>query len=65
MGKNTYVVMSAEVIGDDHFGEDCYIGLGAKLRGDYGSIQKGILYPFKRTVYCMLDQKKKLLLEIV
>ena len=29
---------SAEVIGNVMIGEECYIGPGAKIRGDYGSI---------------------------
>ena len=41
IGMNTYVATSVEVIGDVHIGDDCYIGPGAKLRGDYGSIQIG------------------------
>jgi len=36
--KGTYVSQSAEVIGDVSIGKQCYIGPGAKIRGDYGKI---------------------------
>ena len=36
-----YVSDSARVIGDVTIGEDCYIGHGVILRGDYGSIAIG------------------------
>jgi carbonic anhydrase/acetyltransferase-like protein (isoleucine patch superfamily) len=39
--KQTYVSQSAEVIGDVSIGEQCYVGPGAKLRGDYGKIEIG------------------------
>ena len=38
VGKDTYVSEHALVIGDVEIGERCYIGHGAILRGDYGSI---------------------------
>jgi len=41
IGNNTYIASSAEVVGDVHVGENCYIGPGAKIRGDYGSIRIG------------------------
>jgi len=41
IGKGTYVSHSAEVIGDVTIGKQCYIGPGAKIRGDYGTIQIG------------------------
>ena len=41
VGRNSYVCETAVVIGDVHIGEHCYIGHGAVLRGDYGSIQIG------------------------
>jgi len=41
IGEGTYVSQSAEVIGDVAIGEQCYIGPGAKIRGDYGSILIG------------------------
>jgi carbonic anhydrase/acetyltransferase-like protein (isoleucine patch superfamily) len=41
IGKGTYVSQSAEVIGDVTIGEQCYVGSGAKLRGDYGKIEIG------------------------
>jgi len=41
IGDGTYVSQSAEVIGDVKVGKQCYIGPGAKVRGDYGSILIG------------------------
>ena len=41
VGENSWVSDSARVIGDVVIGSDCYIGHGAILRGDYGSIQIG------------------------
>ena len=41
VGSNSYVARSAEVVGDVYIGENCYIGPGAKIRGDYGSIRIG------------------------
>ena len=41
VGKGSFVSDSAEVIGDVHIGESCYIGPGAVLRGDFGSITIG------------------------
>jgi phenylacetic acid degradation protein len=41
IGEGTYVSDSAEVIGDVSIGKQCYIGPGAKIRGDYGSITIG------------------------
>lgn len=33
-----YVSESAEVVGDVTIGEDCFIGPGAKIKGDYGTV---------------------------
>ena len=41
VGKNSYVSDIARVIGDVVIGDDCYIGHGAILRGDYGKIVIG------------------------
>ncbi len=38
IGKNTYIAESALVIGDVNIGENCYIGPGTCIRGDYGTI---------------------------
>lgn len=38
LGQGTYVHPSAEVIGAVTIGENCWIGPGARLRGDYGVI---------------------------
>ncbi|MCP4136468.1 MAG: gamma carbonic anhydrase family protein [bacterium] len=40
-GKDTYVSELAQVIGDVVIGDNCYIGHGAILRGDYGRIEIG------------------------
>jgi carbonic anhydrase/acetyltransferase-like protein (isoleucine patch superfamily) len=41
IGKGTFIFKSADVIGDVVIGENCYIGPGARIRGDYGSIKIG------------------------
>ncbi len=38
VGVDTFVAESALVIGDVRIGKQCYIGHGAILRGDYGTI---------------------------
>lgn len=38
VGKETYVSETAIIVGDVIIGDQCYIGHGAILRGDYGSI---------------------------
>ncbi|UCE13544.1 MAG: gamma carbonic anhydrase family protein [Candidatus Heimdallarchaeota archaeon] len=41
IGEGTYVALSAEVIGGVTIGDKCYIGSGAKIRGDYTTIHIG------------------------
>ncbi len=41
IGKGAYVSETATVIGDVKIGSNCYIGHGAILRGDYGTIEIG------------------------
>ena len=41
VGNNSYVSDIARVIGDVVIGDNCYIGHGAILRGDYGRIEIG------------------------
>jgi len=41
IGKDTYVSPTAILIGDVTIGDQCYIGHGAILRGDYGRIEMG------------------------
>ena len=41
LGSGTYVSETAAVIGDVRIGNECYIGHGAILRGDYGTIEIG------------------------
>lgn len=38
IGNNTYISPQATVIGDVRIADNCYVGPGAILRGDYGSI---------------------------
>ena len=38
IGKGTWVAPSAEIIGDVEIGDNCYIGFGAIIRGDFGKI---------------------------
>ena len=40
-GEETYISEHALLIGDVRIGNNCYIGHGAILRGDYGSIEIG------------------------
>ena len=41
IGKDTYVSEYAILIGDVRISDNCYIGHGAILRGDYGAIEIG------------------------
>ncbi len=41
ISKNAYVSETAQVIGDVTIGDNCYVGHGAILRGDYGKIEIG------------------------
>lgn len=41
VGQDTYVSDLARVIGDVVIGDNCYIGHGAIVRGDYGRIEIG------------------------
>jgi carbonic anhydrase/acetyltransferase-like protein (isoleucine patch superfamily) len=41
VGNGTYVSETSQVIGDVNIGKNCYIGHGAILRGDYGTIEIG------------------------
>ncbi len=41
IGRESYVSEQALLIGDVKVGDECYIGHGAILRGDYGSIEVG------------------------
>ena len=41
VGKESYVSETADVIGDVIIGNNCYIGPGARIKGDYGSIRIG------------------------
>ena len=41
IGDGTYIHPSADVFGNIKFGSDCWIGPGARIRGDYGRIVIG------------------------
>lgn len=41
VGAGTYVHPSADVFGDVTIGDECWIGPGARIRGDYGTIVVG------------------------
>ncbi|MCK5024859.1 MAG: gamma carbonic anhydrase family protein, partial [Thermoplasmata archaeon] len=41
IGSNCYVYDEATIIGDVIIGEECYVGPGAVIRGDYGTILIG------------------------
>jgi carbonic anhydrase/acetyltransferase-like protein (isoleucine patch superfamily) len=41
IGTGTWVAPSAEIIGEVEIGENCYIGFGAVIRGDFGKIKIG------------------------
>jgi carbonic anhydrase/acetyltransferase-like protein (isoleucine patch superfamily) len=41
IGNNTWIAPSAEIIGDVVIGDNCYIGFGAIIRGDFGKIAIG------------------------
>ncbi len=41
IGKGTYVSQTAQVVGDVVIGDNCYVGHGAIVRGDYGRIEIG------------------------
>lgn len=38
VGNGTFVFDTADVIGNVTLGENCYVGPGARIRGDYGAI---------------------------
>lgn len=41
IGAGSFVPESADIIGDVTIGESCFIGVGARIRGDYGTIVIG------------------------
>ena len=41
VGEGTWIAPSAEIIGDVTIGKNCYVGFGAIVRGDFGSIRIG------------------------
>ncbi len=41
IGAGAFVPESADIVGDVVIGEKCFIGVGARIRGDYGSVVIG------------------------
>ncbi len=41
VGVDSYVCETADVIGEVRIGDRCYIGPGARIKGDYGTIEIG------------------------
>lgn len=41
IGEGSYIHPSADVFGDVEIGSGCWVGPGARLRGDYGAIRVG------------------------
>ncbi len=50
IGKGSYVFEEAYVVGNVTIGKDCYIGPGAKVRGDYGRIVIGDVVAIEENV---------------
>ncbi|MDD3845265.1 MAG: gamma carbonic anhydrase family protein [Syntrophorhabdaceae bacterium] len=65
VGKDSYVSDIAHVIGDVVIGDNCYIGHGAILRGDYGSIvvgsgtavEEGVVVHAPPDRYCRIGER--------
>jgi carbonic anhydrase/acetyltransferase-like protein (isoleucine patch superfamily) len=65
IGKDTYVSKHALVIGNVEIGDNCYIGHGAILRGDYGSIligpgtavEEGVIVHAPPDKFCKIGEK--------
>src|SRR3990172_9093603 len=41
IGRTSFVPETADIVGDVVIGEGCFIGVGARIRGDYGRIRIG------------------------
>lgn len=41
IGEGTFIFPTADIVGDVVLGKNCYIGPGARIRADYGSIRIG------------------------
>ena len=41
IGENCYIYDTATIIGDVTIGDECYVGAGAVVRGDYGTVKVG------------------------
>lgn len=41
IGRSSFVPETADIVGDVIIGEGCFIGVGARIRGDYGRVRIG------------------------
>ncbi|HOP64026.1 MAG TPA: gamma carbonic anhydrase family protein [Spirochaetota bacterium] len=41
IGQGSWIAPTAQIIGDVRIGDNCYIGYGAVIRGDYGTVVIG------------------------
>ena len=59
IGKTSWIHETAQLIGDVMVGEECFIGAGAVLRGDFGSIRVGDRSSIQEssTLHCRPDAK--------
>ncbi len=65
VGSDSYVSEIAHVIGDVAIGDNCYIGHGTILRGDYGSIvigngtavEEGVVVHAPPNQYCSIGER--------
>jgi len=57
IGKETYVSQTATLIGDVRVGNNCYIGHGVILRGDYGAIEEGVVVHAPPAETCWIGEK--------
>lgn len=65
VGRDSYVSETAHVIGGVTIGDNCYIGHGAILRGDYGSIvigngtavEEGVVVHAPPDKFCLIGER--------
>ncbi len=62
VGEGTWIAPSAEIIGDVRIGKRCYIGFGAIIRGDYGTIIIGDQTAIEET--CMIHARPMQVVQI-
>lgn len=57
IGKGTYVSRTADVIGEVVIGDGCFIGPGARIKGDYGTVEIGMKTSIQEN--CILHARPK------